>query len=442
MNIKTRLSIMEFLQLAVWGAYLTCMGNCLGKVGLGSEIAFFYAVQAMISIFMPPLIGIMADKFMQPQKLFGLCHGLAGVFMLACWYTGMQDGLQAQMDPAHQSMFIALFVLSSAFYMPTLSLNYSVAYTTLRNGNYDVVKDFPPIRMWATIGFICSMWFVNCAVWDGSSFGFTLDANDNKFQYTYMQFFVSGVLGVILAMYSFTLPECKLVKTKSTSLSDAFGLSAFKLLKQKKMCLFFLFSFLLAMSLQVTNSYAGPFISSFKSSTDPVIANSFAANNATLLTSISQISEAFCILLIPFFLKRYGIKGVLFCSMIAWVMRFGFFGLGGPTMPGVLLFILSCIVYGMAFDFFNVSGSMFVDMECDASVKSSAQGLFFMITNGLGATLGMYAASAVVDAHCSWENGVLVGDWTTCWYTFAGYALAVAIAFVIFFRDSKPAPAK
>ncbi len=434
---------MEFFQLAIWGAYLTCMGNCLGRVGLGDEIAFFYAVQATMSIFTPPLIGIIADKFIQPQKVFGLCHLLSGIFMLACWTIGfMQGDMQAHMDPAHKSMFITMFVLSSAFFMPTMSLNYSVAYTILRDNKLDVVKDFPPIRVFATIGFIASMWFVNCAVWDGNSFSMTLEPNDYKFQYTYMQFFVSGVLSVLMALYTLTLPECKIVKRQNASVSDAFGLSAFKLFKQKRMCLFFLFSFLLAMSLQVTNSYATPFISSFKNSTDPTISNSFAANNATLLSSISQISEACCILLIPFFLKRYGIKGVLTCSMIAWVLRFGLFGLGGPTMPGVLLFILSCAVYGMAFDFFNVSCSMFVDMECDGSIKSSAQGLFFMITNGLGATAGMYAASAVVDKHCHWENSYLVGDWATCWYTFACYSLVVLIAFVIFFKDKKPAPAK
>lgn len=207
------------------------------------------------------------------------------------------------------------------------------------------------------------------------------------------------------------------------------------------MALFFIFSALLGMSLQVTNSFAGPFISSFQGSSDPAVATSFAASNATLLTSISQVSEAFCILLIPFFLKRYGIKGVMLIAMFAWVLRFGLFGIGNPSMPGVLLFILSCIVYGVAFDFFNVSGGIFVDKECDPSIKASAQGLFMLMTNGLGATIGTLSAGAIVNHFCSWtqvgDTSYLMGDWTTCWFIFAGFALVVGIAFAMSFRSAR-----
>ena len=433
MNTKLRLAVMNFLEFAVWGAYLTCMGNYLGKAGLGENIAWFYAIQGIVSIFMPTLMGIVADKYIQPQRLLGICHLLAGGFMLGCWYLGFQAGFGNELS--NKGIFIALYTLSVAFFMPTIALANTTAFTILKENGMDTVKDFPPIRVLGTIGFIATMWFVNCAVWEDSSFFFTFADNAHKFQYTYMQFFVSGFLSMLLFLYCFSLPECKLNEKKErTSLVEALGLNAFKLFKTKKMALFFIFSALLGMSLQVTNGYAGPFITSFKGSADAAVATSFAANNATLLTSISQISEALCILMIPFFLRRFGIKVVMLMSMFAWVFRFGFFGLGNPAMPGVLLFILSCIVYGVAFDFFNVSGGIFVDQECEPSIKASAQGLFMMMTNGIGATIGTLAAGEVVNHFCSWQGDYLLGDWPTCWFVFAGFALTVAVLFAILFQ--------
>ena len=433
MNTKLRLAVMNFLEFAVWGAYLTCMGNYLGKAGLGEIIAWFYAIQGIVSIFMPTLMGIVADKYIQPQRLLGICHLLAGGFMLGCWYLGFQAGFGNELS--NKGLFIALYTLSVAFFMPTIALANTTAFTILKENGMDTVKDFPPIRVLGTVGFIATMWIVNCAVWEDGLFFFTFADNAHKFQYTYMQFFVSGLLSLLLCVYCFSLPECKLNEKKErTSLVEALGLNAFKLFKTKKMALFFIFSALLGMSLQVTNGYAGPFITSFKGSADAAIASSFAANNATLLTSISQISEALCILMIPFFLRRFGIKVVMLMSMFAWVFRFGFFGLGNPAMPGVLLFILSCIVYGVAFDFFNVSGGIFVDQECEPSIKASAQGLFMMMTNGIGATIGTLAAGEVVNHFCSWQGDYLLGDWPTCWFVFAGFALTVAVLFAILFQ--------
>ena len=436
MNLKFRLSLMNFLEFAVWGAYLTCMGNYLGVAGLGDKISWFYAIQGIVSIFMPTLMGIVADKYIQPQRLLGLCHLAAGGFMLGCWWLGMQAGFGQELP--NKSLFIALYTISVAFFMPTIALANTTAFTILKNNGGDTVKDFPPIRVLGTVGFIVTMWFVNCAVWQDGSFSMTLADNDFKFQYTYMQFFVSGILSVALCFYCFTLPECKIEKKQQkVSLIESLGLNAFKLFKTRQMALFFIFSALLGMCLQVTNGYAGPFITSFKGSADAAVASSFAANNATLLTSISQISEALCILMIPFFLKRYGIKVVMLMSMFAWVFRFGFFGVGNPAMPGVIMFILSCIVYGVAFDFFNVSGGIFVDQECEPSIKASAQGLFMMMTNGIGATVGTLAAGEIVNHYCYWENGYLQGEWTTCWFIFAAFALAVGVSFALVFHPEK-----
>ncbi len=430
-SLKVRLSALNFLEFAVWGAYLTCMGNYLGKAGMGNEISWFYAIQGIVSIFMPTIIGIIADKYVQPQRLMGICHLIAGAAMIALCVLG------TQYDQPDKALFIAIYSISVAFYMPTLALSNTVAFTILKDHGLDTVKDFPPIRVLGTIGFIITMWFVNCATYHDGSFGFTLGDDDFKFQYTCMQFLVSGVLSIILFLYSFTLPQCKIVEKPKQSLAEQFGLNAFKLFKQRKMAMFFIFSMLLGMSLQVTNGFATPFLTSFKASADPVVATSFAATNATMLVSLSQISEALCILLIPFFLKRFGIKAVMLIAMLGWVLRFGFFGLGSPTFPGVTLFILSCIVYGVAFDFFNVSGGLYVDQECDPSVRASAQGLFMLMTNGLGATIGTLSAGAVVNHFCHWQDGALVGDWTSTWLIFSGYAAVVAILFLIFFKSPK-----
>lgn len=441
MNLKFRLALMNFMEFAVWGAYLTCMGNYLGIAGLGDKISWFYAIQGIVSIFMPTLMGIVADKYIQPQRLLGLCHLAAGAFMLGCWWLGSSAGFGQELN--EKTLFITLYSLSVAFFMPTIALSNTVAFTILKKNGLDTVKDFPPIRVLGTVGFIATMWFVNCAFVDDSGFGFTLAENSHKFQYTYMQFFVSGLLSIMLFAYCYTLPECNLdKKAGKVSLAESLGLNAFRLFKRGQMALFFIFSALLGMCLQVTNGFAGPFLTSFKGI--PEYADTFAANNATLLTSISQISEACCILLIPFFLKRFGIKIVMLMSLFAWVFRFGFFGVGNPSMPGVIFFILSCIVYGVAFDFFNVSGGIYVDQECEPSIKASAQGLFMMMTNGVGATIGTLAAGEIVNMFCSWQDFILngekqsflVGDWQTCWFIFAAFALVVGIIFALVFKPS------
>ena len=407
MNLKIRLTVMNFLEFAVWGAYLTCMGIYLGNIGMGTHIGTFYAVQGIVSIFMPAVMGIIADRWIQAQRLMGFCHLLAGLFMFGTAWYGYQAG--------HNANFTTLFLLYSlrvAFYMPTLALTNSVAYSALTQAGLDTVKAFPPIRVFGTIGFICTMWFVDIM----------------GYKSTQMQFVVSGVLSILLFLYSFTLPKCAVCKTgQKKSLVDAFGLKAFALFKQKKMAIFFIFSMLLGVSLQITNGFATPFIESFKSI--PEYAGTFGVKYPVILYSISQISETLCILMIPFFMKRYGIKNVMLIAMFAWVLRFGLLGLGNPG-SGVWMFITSMIIYGVAFDFFNISGSLFVDKATDPSIRSSAQGLFMLMTNGIGATVGSFAAQAVVDSHTT--EGVTT--WPSCWFTFAGYALLVCVSFALMFR--------
>lgn len=431
MSIKLRLTVMNFLQFAVWGAYLTSMGNYLGSIGLGPKIGLFYAMQGIVSIFMPAILGIVADRWIPAQKLLGISHGLAAVFLASAGYYGMTAGADVQFP----TLFL-LYSLSVAFYMPTIALSNSVAYAILVNNNFDTFKDFPPIRTFGTIGFIFAMLFVNFVGFQNGQFAFNFSNSNgfSSFQNGYGQFYVSAVLGLILMAYSFTLPEVGTTKgSGKQTLSDALGLKAFALFKERKMAVFFIFSMLLGVSLQITNGYANPFITSFKDI--PEYADTWGANNANALISLSQVSETLCILLIPFFLKRFGIKKVMLMAMFAWFLRFGLFGVGNPG-TGVWMFVLSMIVYGIAFDFFNVSGSLFVDRETDKKIRSSAQGVFMMMSNGFGATIGMLAAGEIVNHFVYSKSDPLeqLKGWETSWMIFAGYALVVAILFAFIFK--------
>ena len=411
--LKSRLTLMNFLEFAVWGAYLTCMGAFLATNGYGDIIGWFYAVQGIVSLFMPGIMGIVADRWVQAQRLLSLCHMLAGSFMIAAGVYGLQEGFNV-------SVLFTLYTLSVAFYMPTLALSNSVAFNGLTTNGMDTVKDFPPIRVFGTIGFIVTMMAVDVL----------------GFQTTSQQFLVSGGLSIVLALYSLTLPTCPVKgKVAGAGIVQALGLDAFRLFRNPRMAVFFIFSMLLGVSLQITNGYANPFITSFGEISE--FADTFGAKHANILISLSQISETCCILLIPFFLKRFGIKRVMMIAMLAWVFRFGLFGLGDPG-PRVWMFVLSCIVYGVAFDFFNISGALFVDKNTDTSIRSSAQGLFMIMTNGLGATIGTLSAQFVVN-HFVYSPAVTdaLGGWRTCWFVFAAYAFVVLVLFTMLFKENK-----
>lgn len=416
MNIKVRLTLLNFLEFAVWGAYLTSMGSFLANIGLGSDIGLFYSVQGFVSLIMPALMGIVADRFIQAQKVLSLCHLLAGTFMLlASFYCINSEG------NVHFSILFSLYTASISLFMPTIALANSVSYNALDVAGLDAVKAFPPIRVFGTIGFIISMWIVDLSGWQTTSY----------------QFLWSGILSILLALYSLNMPKCTIeTNTGNKTLAQALGLEAFRLFRNYKMALFFIFSMLLGCCLQITNGYAGPFLQSF--GINEAYQGTFGVEHANILISLSQISETLCILLIPFCLSRLGIKKVMLVAMFAWVLRFVFFAWGNPA-DGVWLLVLSMIVYGIAFDFFNISGSLFVDRETDISIRNSAQGLFMMMTNGFGASLGMIAAGWIMNIYTVNENGLMIdkpgtGGWTQAWYVFAMYALIVAIVFAILFR--------
>ena len=416
-SIKLRLIIMNILQWAVWGAYLTSMGSYLASVGLATRIGIFYAIQGIVSIFMPTLMGIVADKFIPAQRLLGLCHGVSAMGMLGAGLYGMAAGNEVSFG-----ILFGLYAIGAAFYMPTIALSNSVAFRILETNGYDTVKDFPPIRVFGTVGFILAMLFVNFVSVGGV-----------QFQNSYNQFITSGVIGVAMLLYCFTLPNCPCNKGtgKKQTLAERFGLNAFRLFKDKQMAIFFIFSMLLGVALQITNGFANPFISHFQDI--PAFADTWGARNANALISISQVSETLGILLIPVAMRIFGIKKVMLIAMFAWVLRFGFFGAGNPG-SGVWLLILSMLVYGVAFDFFNISGALYTNSRTSEKMQNSAQGLFMLMTNGVGATIGTLSAQAVVN---HFVYNAAEPNWSAAWYVFAAYALVVAILFMILFKEPK-----
>ena len=404
MGIKFKLTVMSFLQFFVWGAWLITVANYWfgTKQWSGAEFGAIFSTLGLSSIVMPALTGIIADKWMNAEKLYGILHILSGIALL---YIPQVD---------NPTTFYYVIFAAMICYMPTISLSNSVAYTILKNNQFDVVKVFPPIRVWGTVGFIIAMWITNLS-------GNKASAN---------MFYLSAISAFVLGIYSFTLPKCPPQKLISddASLTEKLGLTAFKLFGTYKMALFFLFSMFLGAALQLTNMYGDVYLSEFANV--PEYADSFVVKYSTIIMSISQISETLFILAIPFFLKRFGIKQVMLISMLAWVLRFGLFAYGNPV-DGLWMIIMSCIVYGMAFDFFNISGSLFVETTTDASIRSSAQGLFMMMSNGFGAFFGGLLSGMLIDTYFT-HNGQR--DWHNIWLTFAGYSLVIAIAFAVLFK--------
>lgn len=423
MTIKTRLIALNFLEFAVWGAYLTSMGSYLAARGMAQSIGWFYSVQGFVSLCMPALMGIVADRWCPAQRLLGLCHGLAGLFMLAACAYGAASGEAVRLAP-----LFTLYTCSVAFFMPTIALTNSVAYNALDKAVLDTVKAFPPIRVWGTVGFIVSMWVVDLGGMQSSP----------------LQFGWSGLLSLAAGAYALTMPACPTGLSRGKGLAEALGLRAFALFRSYRMAVFFVFSMLLGVCLQITNGFANPFISSFAAIGE--FAGTFGVKHANILISLSQMSEALCILLIPFCLGRLGIKRVMLLAMLAWVFRFGLFAAGDPG-GGVWLFVLSMVVYGVAFDFFNISGSLFVDRETDLGIRNSAQGLFMMMTNGLGATVGTLSAQQVINKYVlslgpEADPMAVWRGWTACWTVFAAYALVIAALFAVLFRYKHNAPGK
>ena len=407
MNLKLRLILMNFLQFFIWGSWLITIGVYWfqNRHWSGTQFGAIFSTMGIASLFMPTLMGIVADKWINAEKLYGLLH-LGGAVMLFMLPTINDPGT-----------FFWAILLTMICYMPTIALAITVAYNALKEQGLDLVLDYPPIRVWGTIGFIAGTWTTSLLGFEASS----------------GQFYVAAASSVLLGLYAFSLPPCapKLGATHGQSLADRFGLSSFVLFKDSKLAVFFIFAMLLGAALQLTNAYGGTFLHDFDKI--PAYKDLFAVQHSGIIISISQVSETLFILAIPFFLKRFGIKTVMLISMIAWTLRFGMFAFGDPaSLFGLSMIILSCIVYGMAFDFFNISGSLFVEGQCDPKIRASAQGLFMLMTNGIGAVLGSSISGVLIDRYFTAANGDK--DWYHIWLTFAAYALVTAIAFALLFK--------
>jgi MFS transporter, NHS family, xanthosine permease len=401
-NIRFRLTVMNFMQFFLWGSWLISLGGymILNLKFTGSQVGSVYATLGIASLFMPALLGIIADKWMNAERVYGMAHIAGGLLLF--WASAIKD--------ADMMFWVMLF--NSMAYMPTIALNNTVSYHILEERGFNIIKDFPPIRVWGTIGFVVAMWAVDLLGWKTNHF----------------QLYLGGTSGILLGLYAFTMPACPPVKTdKKSSLFTALGLDAFVLFKQRKMAVFFIFAMLLGAALQITNTFGGTFLEDFK--LNDLYKDTFAVQHPIILMSISQISETLFILTIPFFLKKFGIKKVMLMSMAAWVFRFGLFGIGNPG-SGFFLLVLSMIIYGIAFDFFNISGSLFVEMEAEKGIRASAQGLFMIMTNGFGAFIGAKSSGWVVD-HYTIDG---IRHWPSIWLVFAIYALIIGIAFAIVFR--------
>lgn len=402
MPIKIRLITLSFLQFFVWGSWLISLGGYMGgQLGFsGLQIGSVYATMGIASVFMPGLLGIIADRWMNAERVLGIAHLLGAAAMIGVAST------------QEFTAFYTFMLINSLFYMPTIALSNSVCYNVLSQKSLDIVTAFPPIRVWGTVGFIAAMWTVDLLGW-------TQSVN---------QLYLSAGVATLLGVYAFTMPASPPYKdeTRQKTLASSLGLDALVLFKERHMLVFFIFSLLLGAALQITNAFGGPFLSDFQH-THP---DSFGVKHPNLLLSISQISETFFILLIPFVLKRFGIKKVILFSIIAWALRFALFGLGDPG-DKLYLLVLSMIIYGLAFDFFNISGSLFMEKEADPKIRSSAQGLFMIMTNGFGAILGGIGSGWVVDY---FTNDAGIKDWQSIWFTFAGYAVILMIIFPFVFK--------
>ncbi|TDO24026.1 nucleoside permease [Pedobacter duraquae] len=400
MNIKLRLTLMNFLQFFVWGSWLISFGGYMIATlkFSGVEVGSIFATMGIASLFMPAFLGIIADRFINAEKVLGICHIIGALLLFV-----------AAKVESYPTLYI-IMLFNSMAYMPTIALANTVSYNALEKNGINIIKAFPPIRVWGTVGFIFAMWMVDFLGWTKSP----------------MQLYVSAGAALILGLYAFTMPKRPPIKsTDARSFSSSVGLDAFVLFRKKKMAIFFIFAMFLGAALQITNLFGGTFLDDFKT----IYPDTFGVKHPNLLLSVSQISETLFILTIPFFLNKFGIKKVMLFSIFAWVLRFGLFGLGNPG-SGLYLLVMSMIIYGMAFDFFNISGSLFVEREADLNIRASAQGLFMLMTNGLGAFFGGILSGWVVD-HFT-QNGIR--NWEHIWFTFAAYALILGVTFPFVFK--------
>jgi len=411
MSVQARLKIMSFLQFFIWGCWLITLGSYMIKTLAfsGTEVGNVYSMQGIAACIMPLLLGIMADKYIAANRLYALCHGFGGIMLL----------LLAQITRPETMMWAMLLNLMA--YMPSLGLANAIAHSCLKREKLDIVACFPAIRVFGTIGFIAAMWVVSLS--------------GNELQAA--QLYLAAAASFALALYSLTaLPAAAAGgDAPPERQSRGFGLEALALLRQPLLAVFFTFAMLLGVVLQITNTFGNPFLQDLAA--HPQAAGNVLLRYPDILYSLSQISEIAFILTIPFFLKKFGIKIVMAISVIAWILRFGFFAFGGASAFGMSLLVLSMLVYGCAFDFFSISGSIFIEKTVKSAMRAGAQGLFMTAVNGFGTFIGMYLGGRIID----YFTDAAGRNWQAVWLVFAAYSAVLLALFLVIFRVKEPVAA-
>lgn len=393
--IATQLSIMMFLQFFLWGAWYVTMGPYMFATGMDSAVGWAYTVGPIAAIASPFFLGMVADRFFATERVLGVMHLLGGVFLCAApWAAGQSS-----------TLFVVAILLHMLCYMPTLGLTSSLALHNMTNAE----KQFPLIRVFGTIGWIVANIAISQAAFDRSP----------------NMFYVAGGSGLLLGAFSFFLPHTPAPsKGRAFSVRDALGLDSLVLLKDRSFAVFCVCSFLLCIPLAAYYAYAGQYVG----------ATGFDKIAQTM--SLGQMSEIVFMLVMPLCFARLGVKWMLAVGMLAWVVRYGLFA--GAADDQVKWMVLGgVILHGICYDFFFVTGQIYVDGKAGAKIRSQAQGFYVLLTQGLGMLIGAQIASRLVIHYTEGAGETAVIDWKTVWMYPTAFAAVVLIAFVLLFRDKR-----
>ncbi|WP_339920149.1 nucleoside permease [uncultured Flavobacterium sp.] len=401
-TVRIKLSVMMFLEFFIWGAWFVTLGTYLAinLQASGSETASVFSTQSWGAIIAPFIIGLIADRYFNAEKILGILH-IAGALLMYQMYQSQEVG-----------MFYTYVLGYMILYMPTLALVNSVAFNQMK----DPEKEFPNIRVWGTIGWILAGLSISYIFhWDSSE-GVTQGLLKNTF-------LLSGIAAFILGMFSFVLPKTppKVVSNEKIRVSDLLGLDALKLLKDKNFAIFFISSILICIPLAFYYQNAHPFLTSA------------GIENPTGKMAIGQISEALFLLLIPVFFVRYGFKKTILVGMLAWAIRYALFAYGNGGNLSFML-IIGIALHGICYDFFFVSGQIYTNSKAGEKYKSAAQGLITLATYGVGMLVGFAIAGWITDNYKMLDGTI---NWQMVWIIPAGIAFAVFLLFALLFDSKK-----
>ncbi len=419
MKLSTRLqlSTMMFLEFFIWGAWFVTLGTFLinNLHASGAETGAVFSTQSWGAIIAPFIIGLIADRYFNAEKILGVLH-LIGAFLLYEVYTA---GAVTSVYPPSVFYYLLFYMI---LYMPTLALVNSISFNQMK----DTEKEFPPIRVWGTIGWIVAGLAISFVfLWDSAE---SVSAGLMK-----NTFLLASIASLILGIFSFTLPKTppKITKGSQVKVSEILGLDALKLLKDKNFLIFFIASILICIPLAFYYQYANPFL------------QDIGMTNPTAKMSLGQFFEIFFLLMLPFFFKKFGFKITILAGMMAWALRYALFAYGNAGSLTFML-IIGIILHGICYDFFFVSGQIYTNAKAGPKFKSAAQGLITLATYGIGMLIGFEVAGLIKDAYTTTSivNGVstVVSDWKMIWIIPSGIALIVFLLFAFAFHDKNEKP--